>query len=189
MESAGNKIKAIRESRNISIDDMAQRTQLSKAQIVSIENGETLPSLAPLLKISRVLGVRLGTFLDDSENRGAVVKRAGDHSVGVSFSNDSASSKENMQYFSLSGSKDDRHIESYIINILPTDKEDFTSSTHEGEEFIYVLEGKVEIVYGKNIYVLNVGDSIHYDSIINHHVHGYEGQSAKILAVLYAPIN
>ena len=52
----------------------------------------------------------------------------------------------------------------------------------------HFLEGYVEINYGKNTYVLEKGDSIYYDSIVKHHVHGYNGQKARILAVVYTPI-
>ncbi len=67
-----------------------------------------------------------------------------------------------------------------------TDDSDFVLS-HEGEEFIMVMEGTMEISYGKNTYLLEEGDSIYYDSIVPHHVHAYEGQAAKILAVVYTP--
>ena len=60
-------------------------------------------------------------------------------------------------------------------------------SSHEREAIIYVLEGKVEINYGKQSYILEKGDSIYYDSIVKHHVHGYGNEAAKILAVVYAP--
>ena len=51
-----------------------------------------------------------------------------------------------------------------------------------------IMEGIMEISYGKNTYLLEEGDSIYYDSIVPHHVHAYEGQAAKILAVIYTPI-
>ena len=60
-------------------------------------------------------------------------------------------------------------------------------SSHEGEEFIYVLEGCIEINYGKDVYVLTQGDTIYYDSIVNHNVHAGSNCTAKILAVVYAP--
>ena len=59
--------------------------------------------------------------------------------------------------------------------------------THEGEEFIYVLEGVLEINYGKNTYILEEGDSIYYDSIVAHHVHAAADNTAKILGVIYTP--
>ena len=76
-------------------------------------------------------------------------------------------------------------MEPFIINIEPEDPEKLLLSSHEGEEFIYVLEGKVNIKYGMDEYVLEQGDSIYYDSIVEHLVYGTE--SAKILAVVYAP--
>ncbi len=78
-------------------------------------------------------------------------------------------------------------MEPFIIDVHPLDG-DYTMSNHEGEEFIYVLEGSIEICYGKEKYALEQGDSIFYDSIVNHHVHGKGSQKAKILAVIYTPI-
>ena len=78
-------------------------------------------------------------------------------------------------------------MEPFIIDIQPNERQEFKLSAHEGEEFIYVLSGEVEIVYGKQTYTLCEGDSIFYDSIIKHHVHGVAGKSAKILAVVYIP--
>ena len=84
--------------------------------------------------------------------------------------------------------KADRHMEPFIIDVAPTSDNDFVLSSHEGEEFIIVMEGIMEISYGKATYLLEEGDSIYYDSIVPHHVHAYEGQAAKILAVIYTPI-
>jgi quercetin dioxygenase-like cupin family protein len=50
------------------------------------------------------------------------------------------------------------------------------------------MEGVVEISYGKKTHVIEAGDSIYYDSIVPHHVHGFKGQAARILAVVYTPI-
>lgn len=79
-------------------------------------------------------------------------------------------------------------MEPFLIDVTPTDDNAFVLSSHEGEEFILVLSGKMEISYGQNTYFLEEGDSIYYDSIVPHHVHGYQGQAAKILAVIYTPI-
>ena len=167
----GEKIKALREDKSISIEELAQRSGLAIEQVERIENNIDIPSLAPLIKIARVLGVRLGTFLDDQDEVGPVVCR-----------------KKHMEYHSLSKSKADRHMEPFIIDVMPTEDTDFVLSSHEGEEFIMVMEGIMEISYGKNTYLLEEGDSIYYDSIVPHHVHAYEGQAAKILAVVYTPI-
>ena len=183
----GAKIKGLRESKNISIEEIAERSGLSTDQINSIQNDQHLPSLGPLIKIARALGVRLGTFLDDNDELGPAVCRAEEHNSSISFSNDAADARKHMEYHSLAKQKAGRHMEPFIIDIQPSEEKDFKSSAHEGEEFIYVLNGQVEIDYGKEKYLLKEGDSIFYDSIVMHHVHGVVGESAKILAVVYIP--
>ena len=71
----GEKIKALREDKSITIEELAQRSGLAIEQVERIEGNIDLPSLAPLIKIARVLGVRLGTFLDDQDETGPVVCR------------------------------------------------------------------------------------------------------------------
>lgn len=183
----GFKIKGIRESKNISVEEIAERTGLSVEQINSIESDQYLPSLGPLIKVARALGVRLGTFLDDNDNLGPVVCRAEERSSSISFSNGASDARKHMEYHSLAKQKAGRSMEPFIIDIQPSEERNFKLSAHEGEEFIYVLEGSIEIDYGKQQYTLNAGDSIFYDSIVQHHVHGAPGQAAKILAVVYIP--
>ena len=185
----GEKIKAIREAKQISVEELVDRTGLAAEQIESIEANVVIPSLAPLIKIARALGVRLGTFLDDQDESGAVICRKEERTgKSISFSNNAVSARTHMQYQSLSASKADRHMEPFIIDVEPTDETSYVLSSHEGEEFIYVMEGAVEVSYGKKLHVIEAGDSIYYDSIVPHHVHGHDGQAAKILAVVYTPI-
>ena len=185
----GLKIKGLRESKNLSIEEIAERSGLSVEQIVSIENDQNLPSLGPLIKIARALGVRLGTFMDDNDALGPVVCRAAEREreSSISFSNGAADARKHMEYHPLAQQKAGRHMEPFVIDINPEDSPEFQLSAHEGEEFIYVMQGVVEIVYGKETYMLYEGDSIFYDSIVKHHVHGAPGKSAKILAVVYIP--
>ena len=185
----GEKIKSIRETTQISVSELAERTGLAEEQINRIENNVDIPSLAPLIKIARALGVRLGTFLDDQDEVGAVVCRKEElNNSTISFSNNAMNARTHMQYHSLSNSKADRHMEPFIIDIQTTEETNYELSSHEGEEFIFVMEGAVEIAYGKKNHIIEAGDSIYYDSIVPHHVHGYKGQAAKILAVVYTPI-
>ena len=185
----GAKIKGLRETKNLSIEEIAERSGLTVEQIDSIENDVNLPSLGPLIKIARALGVRLGTFMDDNDALGPVVCRAADREKdnSISFSNGAIDARKHMEYHPLAQQKAGRHMEPFVIDINPEDSPEFQLSAHEGEEFIYVMQGEVEIVYGKETYKLGEGDSIFYDSIVKHHVHGAPGKSAKILAVVYIP--
>ena len=185
----GSKIKSIRETKNLSLEEIAESSGLSVEQISSIENDQNLPSLGPLIKIARALGVRLGTFMDDNDALGPVVCRAEDRErdSSISFSNGATDARKHMEYHPLAQQKAGRHMEPFIIDINPSEQQEFKLSAHEGEEFIYVMDGEVEIEYGKEKYMLKEGDSIFYDSIVKHHVHGAPGKSAKILAVVYIP--
>ena len=185
----GEKIKSLRETKEISIAELAERTGLAEEQINRIENNVDIPSLAPLIKIARALGVRLGTFLDDQDEIGAVVYHKDEEmKETISFSNNAMDTRTHMRYLSLAKSKSDRHMEPFIVDIEATNDTEYSLSSHEGEEFIYVMEGVIEVSHGKKNHIIKAGDTIYYDSIVPHHVHGYNGQAAKILAVVYTPI-
>ena len=187
-KNVGEKIQQIRTAQNITVSELSVRSTIDEEQINLIEENKLLPSLAPLIKIARALGVRLGTFLDETEQLGPVVTFAEEKNKGASFSNKNKKARSHMDFFALASDKAGRHMEPFIIDIQPGDINDYMLSSHEGEEFMYVLEGSIEINYGKEIYVLNAGDSIYYDSIVNHNVHAYTDQSAKIIAVIYTPV-
>ena len=171
----------------MSQSELAANSGCPEELINKLESGELIPSLTPLMQISRALGVRLGTFLDDAENNSPVICRAGNATSSIHFSGTTSSSQNSMlDFYSLAQNKCDRHMEPFIINVHPkiTDKR---LSSHEGEEFIYVLEGILNIKYGKDCYTLNVGDSIYLDSVIPHYVYSAESTETKILAVVFAP--
>jgi len=185
--TVGGKIKQIREMKKVSLEELASRSGMEITIVQKIEQEKNVPSLAPLIKIARALGVRLGTFLDDSDSYGPVVVRSGEYQKGARFTSQSSEAREHLNFFSLAFDKAGRNMEPFIVDIEPGQQSDYMLSSHEGEEFIYVLEGEIEINYGKEVYWLAKGDSIYLDSIVLHNVHAGNNQSAKILAVVYAP--
>jgi transcriptional regulator with XRE-family HTH domain len=184
----GKKIKDFREFRAISREELAFKANLDESQLELIEEKGSVPSLGHLIKISRALGVRIGTFLDDQDKIGPALVRNGEEQAGFSFSTRDASAREHLNFFSLAQAKAGRHMEPFIVDIEPTNESDYKLSSHEGEEFIYVLEGSVEINYGKEVYHLEKGDSIYLDSIVAHNIHADKDQKARLLAVVYTPI-
>ena len=137
----GSKIKGLREQKNISMEDMASMSGLSAQYLNVIEENLQVPTIGELIKIVRVLGVRVGTILDDFSNDGPVVSRAADwQETPVERGKEASCSP--MNYYSLSSKKQDRHMETYIVNLNNIDGKKELSS-HEGEEFMYVLEGPV----------------------------------------------
>ncbi len=188
VKTVGEKIKQIRELKKVSLEELAERSGIEITMVQKIEQEPNVPSLAPLIKIARALGVRLGTFLDDSDSYGPVVVRSGQHHQGLRFTSQTNDSREHLNFFSLAFDKAGRNMEPFIVDIEPGQQSDYMLSSHEGEEFIYVLNGEIEINYGKEIFILSKGDSIYLDSIVMHNVHANNNQAAQILAVVYAPL-
>jgi transcriptional regulator with XRE-family HTH domain len=182
----GNKIASLRSLKKIEADDLANKSGLSVKQLESIESGASIPSLGVLIKVTRALGIRIGTLLDDTIKEGPAIVRANEHESTLSFSTNENENREHLTFFSLAPNKTSRHMEPFVIDIIPNDKSQHSKSSHEGEEFIYVLEGKVTVHYGNDIFELEKGDSIYLDSIVNHLV-TTNTNKAKILAVVYVP--
>ena len=183
----GEKVRAIRESRSMTPEQLAARADLATELVEQIESGALIPSLSPLIRVARALGVRLGTFLDDAESVGPVITRVGAHEHVVRFSGRERSSRSDLDFFSLAANKTGRHMEPFLIDIHPLSAQGARPSSHEGEEFLYVLTGEIEVAYGKDLYRLKAGDSMYYDSIVPHHVHSVGDQEARVVAVVYAP--
>jgi transcriptional regulator with XRE-family HTH domain len=187
-KNLGKKIKQFREFRQFSREDLALKANLDNKQLEKIEEKGVMPSLGHLIKISRALGVRIGTFLDDQEQVGPAVVKAEKEKKSLSFSTKDEQTREHLNFFSLAQDKAGRHMEPFMVEIEPSKESDYKLSTHEGEEFIYVLEGSIEINYGKEVYQINKGDTIYLDSVVAHNVHAAGKQPAKILAVVYTPV-
>lgn len=187
IKNVGEKITSMRQQKKITIEELAERCGFTTGMMSKIEANQAIPSLGHLIKVARALGVRLGTFLDDMDQLGPILTRNGDIKQGTSFSNSNSTARLNLDFFPLASDKSGRHMEPFIVEINPSTNTDFMQSSHEGEEFIFVLSGTIEIKYGKSIYTLSEGDSIYYDSIVDHHVHSANEAPAKILAVVYAP--
>lgn len=186
MSAVTEKIKRICADRNMSAEELAAGAGLTVDQVNRICKSDTIPSLSPLIKIARALGVRLGTFLDDSEEMGPVVNRQSDMQLPVTFTSHQTNNNSHMDFISLAARKAGRSMEPFMVYIQSgTGKE--SPSSHEGEEFLFVLEGSIMVHYGNEKYILNQGDSIYYDSIVDHLVTAHDKPEAKILGVVYAP--
>ena len=173
---------------------LAERSGISVELIAKIEDEGHIPDLAPLIKISRALGVRLGTLLDDHEQLGPVITRAGEAAASVRFmtglpaedASAAAQDHKGLSFKALAADKNGRHMEPFIVDIEPNAVQE--KSTHEGEEFIHVLAGNLKLEYGTISDTLASGDSVYYDSIVPHRVLSADSQPVKILAVIYTPV-
>lgn len=181
----GKKIKEMREAKYLSIEQLAENSKTHKKFIEDLESEKLVPSIAPLLKIARGLGVPFSTLLDDGPSSGAVVTRSGLPETEIELSGLSAYGASTLAFHPLAKNQKGRHMEPFIVDVHPSIPEDCTFSFHEGEEFIYVLEGEIEVLYGGDRHVLCVGDSIYYDSTTPHQVKTAGDKEARILAVIF----
>ncbi|MCL2826682.1 MAG: XRE family transcriptional regulator [Eggerthellaceae bacterium] len=185
----GTKITTLRESLELTQEDLAQRCGCDLSVIEDLEAGQMAPSLAPLIKITRALGVRLGTLMDDDDSYGPVYLKADELAEATRMHDlETVSDAGELRFFSLAEGRTSRHMDPFIITITPSGENDHELSQHEGEEFLFGIEGDIEIEYGKETFVLHPGESLYYDSIVPHQVRAHDGQKAKFLAVVYTPI-
>ena len=191
----GKRIIELCKTYSISLEALAERSGLPIELIRRIEEEDHIPDLAPLIKISRALGVRLGTLLDDHEELGPVITRAGTAGDAARFitglpgaepGKDTEDGHKGLTFRALSADKGGRHMEPFIVDIEPDAEQ--KKSTHEGEEFIYIISGNLALEYGSQAETLNQGDSVYYDSIVPHRVFSADGKPVRILAVIYTPM-
>lgn len=184
--SVAKKIKEIREEKKLTLKDLSNRTGYSESILSQIENHFISPPLGALLNIARGLEVSVGQLLGEEKEEPFVIVRQGAE-VPVSR----VASKEGVNYGysykSLGVGKKDRHFEPFLITLEPTTIKHEGLSKHEGEEFIYVLKGSMEVQLKDFTEVLKAGDSIFYDSTIPHRVSCVGDEPALILAVIWSP--
>ncbi len=180
------KIKQFREQKNLSIEELAERSGVAADMLSAIENGNEMPSSAVIIKVSRALGLRVDTLLEVDNVAGPVLTKAGEVHNSTNFSNGKVSHPDFANYSSLTHGKSNCRINPFIVDIKDSDNK---MSSHEGEELIYVIEGSAEVVYGNQTYSLEKGDSLYFDSVVSHCVKAKKGGTVKLLAVLYSPID
>lgn len=182
----GERVRSLRESQNLSREELAKRAGLDLGILTALEEESIAPHLGPLLRLSRALGVRLGTFMDDELGRDFCISRKDecheDAGIRKPHGRDAT-----MIFHSLGRTKSDRHMEPLLIELHPDPVEDKVLSSHEGEEFIMVLSGELEFRYGNESYVVSAGDSIYYNSVVPHYVGCGKADKAVICAVIYVP--
>ncbi|MFP4071989.1 MAG: helix-turn-helix domain-containing protein [Desulfovibrionales bacterium] len=185
----GERIRTYRENQEMSREDLAARSGQELAFITALEEEDLYPSLGPLLKIARALGVRLGTFLDDEQGEDPCIVRKADRVEELTM-HQARNTQPLLSFRSLGKGKTDRHMEPFHITIRPEPSGSAAEpplSSHEGEEFMVVLSGSIAIRYGQERYVLEPGDSIYINSIVPHHVGCAGPEPAEIHAILYFP--
>ena len=180
----GERVRMVREQRGLSQMDISQRTGIEPDILSKIEQGEMAPPLGIVIKLAKALEMKMGYFISGDEESPYTIVRRSDRKVISRY--DSKKGKQyGYEYESLAPHKRDRHMEPFLVNLEPAETEE-ERSTHDGQEFIFVLSGKMEVRLGEEVHLLDPGDAIYYDSTVPHLVKCHGTETTKILAVLYA---
>lgn len=181
-EALGERIRTAREMRGLGLDDISSRTGIDAATLNRIESNEILPPLGQLIKLGKALDMKMGYFISPGIDKPMTVVRKGQGQAVARYGK-KKSQQYGYVYESLAPEKANRMMEPFIVTLLPTDAEEFSS--HDGQEFIYVLEGEMKVQVGDRTELLHPGDAVYYDSTQPHLVKSATGAKTTILAVLY----
>lgn len=178
IDDIGEKIKKLRTEQNFTLKDISEKTGLSIGFLSQFERGLTTIAIDSLDKIARALNAELTDFFQSTpKDTQQVVLRSYEREV-------SQIDQCHIIHYHLSNNLTDKALLPRLIEILPSNhKENVTAYHHEGEEFIYVLEGIVTLIIDEYAYQLYPGDSAHYDSKTNHNWANYTNKTAKLLMV------
>jgi transcriptional regulator with XRE-family HTH domain len=181
VEEIGKRIRILREEKGISLDELSNMTGFDVELLSNIENNIVQPQLGTVIRLSKALDSAFGRLISGIGNRIYSITRKDEQKV-VSRSTAKKGQKQVYTYKSLAPEVKGRHMEALIVQL--EENPDKEVSVHDGEEFIYVLDGIVVLNIGEETFELEPGDSAYYLSTTPHLVASKKGK-ATILAVLY----
>jgi len=169
------KIKKLRKKGNITLEALAKKTGLAVDYLEKIENGQATPPVSTIIQISNALTVDSGAFLsanDDDKKRKA-----------ESFNR----RKNAYLYQTLTPDAEHRHMKGFHVTIPPESAHEGVEYKHVGEEFIYVLDGSLEISVGGKMSKLKKAQTIHFDSGIVHKLRNPGKKATQLIVIVYTP--
>lgn len=176
-QTIGMNIRKIREKAHITVTSAAQKADLTKSTLSKIETGQISPPISTLMRIAKALDVGVVEFFSEErqdcpylftpKGKGKIIIQDG--------------SKFGYSYEALSLDKHDKYIEPFILTIDVNDP--VGEFRHDGQEFIYMLSGSMEVFIGKNQLVLKSGDSLYFDSSYVHKTHVLGKRPARFLCI------
>lgn len=179
----GTKIRNLRQKRKYTIEDLATKTGVSKSLLSEIESGEVSPPIATLINLATALKTRMAYFFDEVEKAAHIsVTRKGERIV-VKRRPHHHEGEVDYIYESLEMNKPDKHMEPFLVEFKPMDRNDMIFMSHRGEEFLYLLEGDLEFRTDDRVEVLAPGDAIYFESEINHSFRALKKKARAVVVV------
>lgn len=175
----GARIARFREKMRLTLEELSERTGLTVEHLRKIEEGMDFAPVGDILRISRALAVDPDTLLstDHADEKKMRKKREeGFNRRAMSY-----------QYTVLTPEAKHNHLRAFRIEIPPRSEHPKIHYSHEGEEFVYVLSGEVEIRVGQKVHTLGKDEALHFDSAIKHTLKNPGGKKTVLIVTLYTP--
>lgn len=177
----GERIKKLREAQGLTLEQVCRLTGLTTERLSAFEEGEAVPSIGVVIKLSRVLGSRMEGLLHGG---GIVSEALTICRAGESLAGQQGDTEQGYSYKTLTRPGTAGHLmEPFLLTFDPR-TEPGVPITHDGQEFVYVLDGKIELFYDGQRYQLEMGDSAYLDATIPHTFRGQGEKLAQMLAVV-----
>lgn len=179
MVDIGKKIRELRLGNDLTQEELANRVELTKGYISQLENNLTSPSIQTLYSILEVLGTDVHEFFSLEND------------VIITYKEDDYYTKEDLvlknEIFWIVPNAQKYQMEPIIVEIAPGGQTQI-DDPHSGEEFGYILEGRITLVYNKKRYPLKRGETFYYLAHKEHYIINNSNTTAKVLWVSTPPM-
>jgi len=181
----GRKLQTLREKHRLTLDDLAAKTGGTREMLADVEKGEFVPPVATLLNVARALGVELAHFFkDDTPELNISLTRQADR-IPVRQRPHHREGEVDYIYEALETRKQDKHMEPLLVEFQPLSTAEMVFTSHDGEEFTYLLEGRLEFRTNERVEILEPGDTLYFESAQNHSFRSLDGKPARALVVVW----
>lgn len=170
----GAMVRQLREARGWSDEVLAQKTGQTPDFIHQVESDQMSPPVAFIMRMAQAMEMDPGTFLNKDEQAAIRDRRAQAHQQRT----------QNYSYTTLTPDEESR-LRAFMVTIEPQLAHKPVAYKHDGEEFIFVMSGDLELTLGSKTQVLKPGESIHFNSDVPHKLKSVSNEETKCLVVLY----
>jgi quercetin dioxygenase-like cupin family protein len=173
----GTKLKLLRKKKKMTIEQLSAHTGITVEHLREVEDGNRLMPVADIINLSKALTADPNFFLKTPPDK----EKKKDRIAGFEKRADA------YNYTVLTPESKDKHLRAFRVVIDAKSEHPKVSYKHEGEEFIYVLDGLLEITVGHSKNRLKKGESLHFDSNQTHALKNPGKKKTVLLVVLYTP--
>ncbi len=170
------RIRQLRTDSGLTLEEVAQHSGQTRSWLSKVENFRITPSLPALAGIASALGVTTASLLEGLDKKPNIVLVKNGNGKVINRDSDST-----IAYFSLASERVTRTMDPFVLRVPPGEQREARS--HEGEEFLLLIKGRVKFEFDEQIFSLAKGDSLYFDSEVKHCLSNPYSSEAEVLCV------